>query len=531
MAPTTLAEAAQRIQGDDPPLRVAMRARGGGADRLTPLRYIGGFETKTLIYETLVKRGSDGRIAPGLASRWNVDADGRTFHFELREDARFHDGTLVTAEAVRVHFKRWVGLPEHDWLPANQRILDVQVESSKSFKVVLDQPYSLLADLCAINPCAIVGPSARDWEGEFLRPMGTGPFRFVAAQEGGKRWLLERVSGDGPRLEVVCYPRGRDTLPIEALRRGEIDAFVGGWDEDLPAESLHALAADERFRVQSAPGTSVVYLSFRMEDGPTKDLAVRRAIAAAIDRAALVTNVEGGRAEPCTAWAAPAIAFWPRKLQAATTSAPARREAVLGGVKLRIAANRREGRAGRVADAVAMQLRAAGFDAEIVVPAAGSTSRQRGLGDSSELTPRPLEMGTVQPLGAESGEARAAANRAQRAAADQADLRIEITHGSPYDPHQSLVARFGPTRRGELVQKGVDARLNELAMLVAMTPSEEQCMSLYSKIQELMDDQVLIVPLYAPWRVAIHSAGVDGIRLGPDVYAVDLTELRRVPAK
>ena len=81
------------------------------------------------------------------------------------------------------------------------------------------------------------------------------------------------------------------------------------------------------------------------------------------------------------------------------------------------------------------------------------------------------------------------------------------------------------------MQKGVDARLNELAMLVAMTPSEEQCMSLYSKIQELMDDQVLIVPLYAPWRVAIHSAGVDGIRLGPDVYAVDLTELRRVPAK
>jgi hypothetical protein len=46
-----------------------------------------------------------------------------------------------------------------------------------------------------------------------------------------------------------------------------------------------------------------------------------------------------------------------------------------------------------------------------------------------------------------------------------------------------------------------------------------------------MDRQALIVPLYVPNRVALRTADVDGIGLGPDVYRVDLTRLRRGEAR
>jgi hypothetical protein len=53
------------------------------------------------LYETLVRVDCNGRVGPGLASSWQLDAGGRTWIVTLREDARFSDGTPVTAADVR----------------------------------------------------------------------------------------------------------------------------------------------------------------------------------------------------------------------------------------------------------------------------------------------------------------------------------------------------------------------------------------------------------------------------------------------
>ncbi len=100
-------------------------------EHLSPLSYRGGFQPKTLIYETLVRRDEEGRIVPGLAAAWRFEDGGRSVVFTLREGAHFHDGAPVDAEAVRIHFKRWVGLPEHGWLGANSRIVDVIAVSDR----------------------------------------------------------------------------------------------------------------------------------------------------------------------------------------------------------------------------------------------------------------------------------------------------------------------------------------------------------------------------------------------------------------
>lgn len=52
------------------------------------------------LYETLVRTDCQGRVAPGLAASWQLDANGRTWIVTLRENARFSDGTPVTAADV-----------------------------------------------------------------------------------------------------------------------------------------------------------------------------------------------------------------------------------------------------------------------------------------------------------------------------------------------------------------------------------------------------------------------------------------------
>ncbi len=58
------------------------------------------------LYETLIRVDCKGRVRPGLAESWRLDADGRTWIVTLRENARFSDGTPVTSTDVRAGWMR-----------------------------------------------------------------------------------------------------------------------------------------------------------------------------------------------------------------------------------------------------------------------------------------------------------------------------------------------------------------------------------------------------------------------------------------
>jgi hypothetical protein len=58
------------------------------------------------LYETLVRADCHGRVGPGLAASWQLDANGRTWIVTLRENARFFDGTPVTAADVQASWTR-----------------------------------------------------------------------------------------------------------------------------------------------------------------------------------------------------------------------------------------------------------------------------------------------------------------------------------------------------------------------------------------------------------------------------------------
>jgi ABC-type transport system substrate-binding protein len=74
---------------------------------------VAGREATRLFFDPLVNVDESGRLAPGLAERWE-QPDARTYVLHLRRGVAFHDGTAFDAAAVKAHF-------DHHLDPANNR--------------------------------------------------------------------------------------------------------------------------------------------------------------------------------------------------------------------------------------------------------------------------------------------------------------------------------------------------------------------------------------------------------------------------
>jgi nickel transport system substrate-binding protein len=468
---------------------------------LSPLRYLGGFESKTLIYETLVRRGTDGRIEPGLAESWTVSPDGKHFEFVLRRGAVFHDGEPVTAAAVAEHFKRWVGLREHDWLVCNHRIVGVEPLDEHRLAIRLTEPTALLPELCAINPCAIQAPGSRDRFGDFVRPVGTGSFAFVGLEElpdGTARMQLRRFDPahpepeNGARIDLLLVdakspnPESPDT-PLDAVRRGLADAVFGSHLIEIEPAAARAATRSRSLRMHVRSGSSVRYLSFSLV-GPTADAGLRRLVASAIDRRRLARDAYEGFAEPATSWAAPALTVWPPR----GTRAEGDRDLAAASVSIPDALVLVAPPGDRLARAVAAQLRDAGL--EIL---------------HEELQPDALRA---------------------RLRDATFDIRIEETWGSPYDPFLSLTARFAPplrTRETELTVRaaGTPAAVAALVQRAASTADDAQRRAVYAAVQAELDRETWIVPLLVPNRIDVTRAELPGLESGSDLYRIALERL------
>lgn len=273
------------------------------------MRYRVGFETKTLVYETLVRRGVDGGIVPGLASAWRHEDGEKTLVLQLCAGTRFHDDTPVTAAAVAQQLRSWVGLPEHGWPPGSSRVQSVLARSELELEVRMDRPYALLAYLCAVDPGGLRAPGAVDRDGEFVRPLGSGPFRFERALVDGTA-LRYRGVEDGTPVDLVRAASVDGALA--QLRAGKVDAVSGGWQLPLTEDDVAGFRGDPRFEVSEVPGSSVVSLSLALGGSAMGDLELRRAVRDSIDRDELVGRLAGIGADVCRAWAAPTVVVWPR---------------------------------------------------------------------------------------------------------------------------------------------------------------------------------------------------------------------------
>ncbi len=162
------------------------------------------------LYETLVRVDCHGRVAPGLAVSWRLDADGRTWMITLRENARFSDGATVSAADVR---RAWLRDDAGDDLhPLVSRLVQsIVVVDDRVLAISLRSPRSDAPFALAHPDLAIARPvTGSPW------PLGTRPDRSAAepvptGRTGSSEITVRREHG--PPLRFLQSPRDtRDLL-------------------------------------------------------------------------------------------------------------------------------------------------------------------------------------------------------------------------------------------------------------------------------------------------------------------------------
>lgn len=239
------------------------------------------------LYDTLVVRTADG-VGPGLARAWE-NPDPYTWRFYLREDARFHDGSPVTAQDVKASFERIRQLGG----PAAPLFEPVEsVEAVAEHEVVFKTSEPLGTLLVNLTRLFVLPAGRMDEPGFFSRPVGSGPFQAVSFSPGSILVLKRNPNywGGAPeveRLEFVNIPEVASRMV--ALQTGEIDVT---WL--IPSDQLPALQNHRAIKVESVPSWTSYVLWFNSSREPFDDVRVRRAVWHAIDWDKIIANLYQG---------------------------------------------------------------------------------------------------------------------------------------------------------------------------------------------------------------------------------------------
>jgi len=282
--------------------------RGADSKKLDPADVTDGESVVVVnqLFENLVTHApATPELVPGLATAWTVSEDGRTWTFTLRPGVKFHDGTDCDAAAVKFSLDRLVHKDNAYRFGGNfsydenyQMIESVEAPDAGTVVLRLRAASAVLLPNLAMFPACIVSPTAMQAAGEgFARhPVGTGPYRFV-------RWVadeaieLTRFDGYwGPRAgvtRVIFVPVQEQRSRLERLRRGEAN-MMNTVDFAFVAE----IEADPALRYDRVDGMNFSYLAMNNDRKPFDDPRVRRAVAHAIDKAALITLAYYGFGKP-----------------------------------------------------------------------------------------------------------------------------------------------------------------------------------------------------------------------------------------
>ncbi|CEP37040.1 MULTISPECIES: ABC transporter substrate-binding protein [unclassified Halomonas] len=257
-----------------------------------------------LFQSTLLSRGRDLTPQPELATQWSLSEDRLTWTLTLRDDARFADGTLLTAEDVAYTFNAAAKAGGRADLSA----LD-QAQAVDAYTVTLHlrAPHITFAD--QLMTLGIVPSAERDngYSEHYGRhPLGSGPYQLVEWQEG-EQLIVERnpyFYGPTPVFERLVFLFTGEDATLSAAHAGQVDiaSVPPALADNVPAQMQRVImeSVDNRgilFPMQPANGEQAASGTLIGND-VTADLAIRQAINLAVDRETLVEVALHGFGRP-----------------------------------------------------------------------------------------------------------------------------------------------------------------------------------------------------------------------------------------
>lgn len=267
-------------------------------------------------FEGLVRLDDNGQPGPGVAESWDVSEDKLTYTFHLRKDAKFSDGTPITAKDFEYSWQRVVNpdtqseyvtqifmVKNAEEINAGKMSMDqlgIKVIDDYTFEVTLKAPTPYFLEVCAFPTLLpvkkdVVEADPDAWATKPETYIGNGPFKLVSWTSNDNMmlvrnenyWDAKSVKLDKLKFVIVV----EESSALTAWEKGDID--ING---SIPTAELQRLVSEGKAELLPELGFS--YTCFNVTRKPLDDVRVRQALTLAINKKQICENVLRGGEVP-----------------------------------------------------------------------------------------------------------------------------------------------------------------------------------------------------------------------------------------
>ena len=272
---------------------------------------------------------------PGLAERWDISEDGKTYTFYLRPNLQWSTGEPITADDVVYSWRRALDpLTASDYAgqlyyvkngenfntgktnKATGKVytkedVGVTAVDKRTVKVDLEDPTPFFLDLCAFRTLAVVPRQAIEQYGDrwlMAKPMPTsGPYTLeywrihdrIRVRKNPKYWDAGNIQNE----LIDLLPAESATTALNLYETGEADII---WDKNLvPSELMDVMKGRAYVHTYDYLGT--YFIRFNVTKKPFDDIRVRKALTMAIDKKSLVERITRSGEKPAATLTPPGM--------------------------------------------------------------------------------------------------------------------------------------------------------------------------------------------------------------------------------
>lgn len=280
------------------------------------------------LFEGLTSFTAEGKAQPGMAESWTISDDGKTYIFKIRPDAKWSDGSTLTAQDFVKSWKRTL-TPETAAIYnyqlfyvknaqafAEGKIKDfsevgVKALDDSTLEVTLENPTSFFLDLCATpplapTPVALIEKLGDDW----IKPgkiVTNGAYLLdewrinhkIRLKKNPLYWNKQSVS-----LETIeAMPISKATVAFNFYASGLADLIM---DKNLTPNALLE-ELKQRPDFNASPCLAVYFLRYNCTKPPFNDPRVRQAFSLAVDKRRIVQKITRAGELPAASFVPPGI--------------------------------------------------------------------------------------------------------------------------------------------------------------------------------------------------------------------------------
>jgi peptide/nickel transport system substrate-binding protein len=475
-----------------------------------------------LAFAPLLRFDEKLRLQPALAESVSISPNGRTYTFKLRSGLKWSDGQPLTAHDVvftidvMTHpdyagnwFNNVLSIAGAQERRAKKEGAEVQARAldDRSVEITLASPNAAFQELFGARTFVLprhvlAGIPVADLPKQPLAPVppvGSGPFTVIGHTadqqvelQANANYYLGR-----PRLDRAIVKVLKPEVAVIQLQRGELDlaavgTVISGVIGDVPVEEADALSRTPGLVVESYPTLSVQNLVIELRNPLWQDRRVRQALAYALDRKGMVEQLLRGHGTVAIGPIAAISPYYNPNLNAYEYN-PDRARELLQQAGWR-----------------------PGQPVTLTVPTGNRVREQTGVVVEQNLKAVGLNV-TIQQFDL--------ATTVRKLLAGELELAI-VGNAENVDP--DLTRRFATSAITGGVNAGYsNPRVDELLKQGLAETSFEARKKIYDEVQQIINEDVPVIPLYRPDAIGARNRRIIGARYTPNGIIDNIHEWQR----